>query len=148
MHSQTLRVSLAVQLNRVAADAFVAGQRTPANVTINGLERRKIVGAQSRQERSRADDLQGNNSMRRHVGRETVGKGAKTGSGPHIPHRGAAGEQANVSPVDSHRRRVGVRIEQTYGFGCEISAERFYPDLISASRSEEHTSELQSPCNL
>src|ERR1017187_493078 len=40
MNPQALRVSLAVQLNRVAADAFVAGQRTPANVTINGLERR------------------------------------------------------------------------------------------------------------
>src|ERR1019366_8567493 len=128
MHSQTLRVSLAVQLNRVAADAFVAGLRTPANVTINGLERKKIVGAKSGQERSRTEDLQGNNSMRRHVRRETVGKGAEIGSGPHIPHRGAASEQANVSPVDSHRRRIGIWIEQTDGFRREIGAGGFYPD--------------------
>src|SRR2546426_8433645 len=47
--------------------------------------------------------------------------------------------------------RVNLRLSKTFGFGASREgsrARRAKSESLAQARSEEHTSELQSPCNL
>src|SRR5256885_9051389 len=64
----------------------------------------------------------------------------------------SVGGEACINANDSHRRRNGPRRREVVDGGTlGIARDRdsaSSDDLFDRTRSEEHTSELQSPCNL